>query len=836
MKCRIFTYILPFFLISFQNTQAIATDNGEERGKSKSQATNHTKESKEVFPFENYVEITPGDFNLGSEGYDYNVSADISSKFGLPSGSVNITASGADVRFKNGAYKWSLREQGDKKTSFTISGTKKVMIRAFHGGAIEANDSEGFHSLDGAKFQLTSTLANGITDQSSGNTYQVKNTTNSKIFSDDFIWDSQGSASKIQFFSNTSGNSGIRIYLQPYASDSDGDGIEDEVDNCPFTSNANQADSDNDGIGNVCDDTPNGNSSDCSGNSVPNIAINPSDLGIFSETFNSNNQRDVSGKFGLPTGSVIVTLDGMDVRYRNGVYKWSLRQAGDKKANVTISGTRQVIITAVHGGALQAGRQDGIHSLDGVQYQLKSTLANGIINQSSGNTYQVKNNTANKIFSNSFIWESTGAAKRIQFFSDADGNSGISFTLTLVNDDCDGDGNPNSTDPNPNKPVANNDAFNAPYGQATSYDILANDDFLENDGNTITKAGGTANGSVSFNPVTGDITYTPANGEQGTKVTVTYKVCQGTVCATATVTITVGEDADMDGDGTPATQDDNDNDPCIDYTVGQEVGTGSQWATSDCDGDGVTNGNERNPNNGGVTDPYDPCDFNISEATVQPSNEWNARDCDGDGVTNGRELSDNTDPLDNCDYIASSVTLAPSNEWKARDCDNDGVNNGTETTDGTNPQNPDTDGDGVNDGDEKGDGTNPLDNCDYIASSVTLAPSNEWKAKDCDNDGVNNGTETTDGTDPKNPDTDGDGVNDGDEKGDGTNPLDNCDYIASSVTLAPSNEWKEKDCDNDGVNNGTETTDGTNPKKTETEGEGEKEGKEKEDERQTMEN
>ena len=40
--------------------------------------------------------------------------------------------------------------------------------------------------------------------------------------------------------------------------DTDGDGICDNVDNCQTTPNADQADNDNDGIGNVCDDTPNG--------------------------------------------------------------------------------------------------------------------------------------------------------------------------------------------------------------------------------------------------------------------------------------------------------------------------------------------------------------------------------------------------------------------------------------------------------------------------------------------------------------------------------------------------------------------------------------------------
>ena len=42
------------------------------------------------------------------------------------------------------------------------------------------------------------------------------------------------------------------------APDEDGDGIADSDDNCPAIANADQADSDTDGLGNVCDPTPNG--------------------------------------------------------------------------------------------------------------------------------------------------------------------------------------------------------------------------------------------------------------------------------------------------------------------------------------------------------------------------------------------------------------------------------------------------------------------------------------------------------------------------------------------------------------------------------------------------
>ena len=116
--------------------------------------------------------------------------------------------------------------------------------------------------------------------------------------------------------------------------------------------------------------------------------------------------------------------------------------------------------------------------------------------------------------------------------------------------DCDGDGNPNGTDPNPLEAVANDDLFVARFGESTSFDILANDDFLVNNGNTIIRldgvAGGTAGGTVNFNSVLGTITYTPLISEVGNNVTVVYRVCLGLICTNATVSITV-----LPGDDSP---------------------------------------------------------------------------------------------------------------------------------------------------------------------------------------------------------------------------------------------------------------------------------------------
>ncbi len=259
-------------------------------------------------------------------------------------------------------------------------------------------------------------------------------------------------------------------------------------------------------------------------------------------------------------------------------------------------------------------------------------------------------------------------------------------------------------------------------------------------------------------------------------------------------------DPDDDGDGDPDNTDPESTDPCV-FSSNQIItNTSPSWSLLDCDGDGVTNGQEVTdgtdplddcsyltasisetvsstsdcdgdgvPNNVEATDGtdgQDPCSFLLASASVAPSVAWNDADCDGDGVTNGQEVIDGTDILNDCDSIGG-VPLGTS------DCDEDGLTNEEELALGTDPNNPDSDGDGINDGQEVMDNTDPLDDCDSVGGTPL-------ETSDCDNDGLTNEEEEAAGTDPNLSDTDGDGINDGQEIADGTDPLDPCESVGGT--------------------------------------------------------
>ena len=144
-------------------------------------------------------------------------------------------------------------------------------------------------------------------------------------------------------------------------------------------------------------------------------------------------------------------------------------------------------------------------------------------------------------------------------------------------------------------------------------------------------------------------------------------------------------------------------------------------------------------------------------------------DCDGDGVTNGQEITNGTDPKDLCSYVIGNQTLPPSNQWNSADCNNDGYCNscpipevGKRMKMKTNTSTiDDLDGDGIEDSideDDDGDGVPDLED-------EFPRDGSEWE--DLDGDGVGNNKDIDDDNDGindaiespnRNEDFDGDGI------------------------------------------------------------------------------
>ncbi|WP_347924679.1 gliding motility-associated C-terminal domain-containing protein [Pontimicrobium sp. SW4] len=370
--------------------------------------------------------------------------------------------------------------------------------------------------------------------------------------------------------------------------------------------------------------------------------------------------------------------------------------------------------------------------------------------------------------------------------------SDITLTVTAVTD-CDGDGEDSTTDPDDQDPCVGGTLANVDLSNTTSMWATADCD---------------GDGVTNLDEVDPD-----GDGTQGPGDTDPTDPCDFTA---SDITLTVTVVTDCDGDGEDSTTDPDDQDPCVGGTLANVdlSNTTSMWATADCDGDGVTNLDEVDPDGDGTqgpgdTDPTDPCDFTASDITLTVTA---VTDCDGDGEDS------TTDPDDQDPCVGgtlANVDLSNTTSmWATADCDGDGVTNLDEV---------DPDGDGT-----QGPGdTDPTDPCDFTASDITLTVT---AVTDCDGDGEDSTTDPDD-QDPcvggtlanvdlsnttsmwATADCDGDGVTNLDEvdpDGDGTqgpgdtDPTDPCDFTASDITLTVT---AVTDCDGDGEDSTTDPDD-----------------------------
>ncbi len=320
------------------------------------------------------------------------------------------------------------------------------------------------------------------------------------------------------------------------------------------------------------------------------------------------------------------------------------------------------------------------------------------------------------------------------------------------------------------------------------------------------------NGMVSVDSMTGVVTYTPSMDYTGTDSFVYEICDNDGACSLATVTITVAANlTDTDGDGVIDAVEMTDmtsiNDPCDLIIASQSVMPTAMWNMADCDMDGVTNGDEvtngTNPNDADsdddgvtdgqelidMTDPNNGCLLMVgSQNVMPPSTVWAAADCDMDGISNGTEAM-------GCGAMTACNTDGDAYpDYLDLDSDNDGIPDATEC-DSDPCENTDMDGledyrdidsddDGLTDAQEAflsdvdGDGVVDdfmdanMDGANDVTASITPLDTNndgdpDFLSTDSDGDGIPDATEGQDDDFDGTPDvsavgvdTDGDGLDD----------------------------------------------------------------------------
>jgi len=462
---------------------------------------------------------------------------------------------------------------------------------------------------------------------------------------------------------------------------------------------------------------------------------------------------DISSKWGLPVGSIIVSVTGASTKNFGGLFEVN----NGVPITFSFSGTVPVLSVVEHSPLVDAEHRDGIIALDNVAYVLTNTsLPEGVVSGNTDNNYFVENITKHAIDGSSrYVWESQDAVSQVQFYTTSERLiNGI--RLRLIPLDCldtDGDNIPDATD-------------------------------LDDDNDGILDSVEDPNLDGDNNPLTDPLD----SDDDG---------------------IPNHLDIDADDDGIP---DNVEGQTTADYIAPSGLDDDNDGLDNAYEGsgdDGIT------PNNHDGTDEPDYIDLDSDNDTVPDNNEGNdfnfdgipdqtylGTDADGDGLDDGYEGSDINDGFDVNDEIDDPLNDLPDTDgtedvnYRDIDDDGDGIDTPDEDVDGDgDPTNDDTDGDGTpdyldnqTDIDTDGDGVNDLldldDDNDGILDSV------EDPNLDGDDDPL---------TDPL--DSDGDGIpNHLDIDADDDGIPDNVEAQTTDDYIAPSG----LDDDNDGLDNAYE--------------------------------
>ena len=240
---------------------------------------------------------------------------------------------------------------------------------------------------------------------------------------------------------------------------------------------------------------------------------------------------------------------------------------------------------------------------------------------------------------------------------------------------------------------------------------------------------------------------------------------------------------------------------------------GHPLASEDCDGGGINNLIECDPDGDGDpsdgNDPFDESDDceSADEGGVDicaiiaadPTSVFATQDCDEGGMDNTTECENGGDPHDPDDdscanaeasgYDLCALLIAnPTHPLATQDCDGGGIDNLTECTSGENPFDP------------ADDCTAAIDEAVDICALIAADPSNVLASADCDNGGLDNQTECDNGGNPGDPDDDS------------CANMEASGYdICALITANPNHPLASDDCDAGGVLNSTECNSGGDP-------------------------